>query len=133
MSGTTVRIRLNKNVLNPFLNEACEESVKRATGRTVERARAKAPHRTGRLRESIQAWKQSGSGRSVVYRVGPKGLAYGVYQEFGTGPIVPVKRKVLRFVPKGGLNFVFTKRTKGVPAVHYMESAYNQLSVRDYL
>lgn len=128
-----VRIRLNKEILNPFLLEKCEESVRRAADRTVERARSKAPHRTGRLRNTIQAWKQSGSGRSVVYRVGPKGLAYGVYQEFGTGPIVPVRKKFLRFVPKGGNTFVFAKRTRGVPAVHYMEQAYNQLSARDYL
>lgn len=130
-----VRIRLDPNKLNPYLHDVTEMSVKRAAERVAGRAQGFAPYRTGRLRESITPRKapDKKQGLEVTYLVGPRGVFYGVFQERGTGPIVPVRKKFLRFIPKGGNSFVFAKRTKGVPAARYMEKAYNTLSINDYL
>ena len=130
-----VRISIDPKRLNPYLHDVTSMSVKRAAERVAERAQNYAPYRTGRLRESITPRKapDKKQGLEVTYLVGPRGVAYGVFQERGTGPIVPKHKQFLRFIPKGGTAFVFTKRTKGVPAVRYMEKAYNTLSINDYL
>lgn len=135
MATNNVRVRIDERRLNPYLHDVTDMSVQRAAGRVADRARAKAPNRTGRLRAAIKPRKapDKKQGLEVTYLVGARGVPYANFQEFGTGPIVPKRAQFLRFVPKGGSGFVFAKRTKGVPAVHFLRDAYRTVSIRDYL
>lgn len=135
MATNNVRVKLDPSRLNPYLHKVADMSVQRAAGRVAERARNRAPYRTGRLRSAITPRKapDKKQGLHVTYLVGARGVPYANFQEFGTGPIYPKRAKFLRFIPKGGTSFVFAKRTRGVPAVHFLRDAYRSLSVRDYM
>lgn len=135
MATNNLRVKIDPSRLNPYLHNTAEMSVKRAATRVAGRAQSKAPYRTGRLREAIQPRKapDGKQGLEVTYLVGARGVRYANFQEFGTGPIFPKRAKFLRFIPKGGTKFVFAKRTRGVPAVHFLRDAYRSLSINDYL
>lgn len=135
MKTNNVRIKIDPNKLNPYLHNVADMSVQRAAGRVAERAQNRAPYRTGRLRAAIKPRKapDKEQGLSATYLVGARGVPYANFQEFGTGPIYPKRAQFLRFIPKGGTGFVFAKKTRGVPAVHFLRDAYRSLSVRDYM
>lgn len=129
-----VRITIDESKLNPYLVDVADMSAKRAAERVAERAQSNAPYRTGKLRSSISARKapDKAQGLEATYLVGARGVPYAQYQEEGTGPIYPVRARFLRFVPKGGSTFVFARRTRGVPATHFLRDAYATLSLSDY-
>lgn len=71
-----------------FVGDRVERNMHAMGAAIVQRARAYAPARTGRLRESIYyAVERTGEARSVLH-VGV-GVPYGIYQEFGTRNIPP--------------------------------------------
>src|SRR5690606_6421072 len=92
-------------------------AVRRAATTTARRARENVVRagrvRTGKMRDTIRAGKAMNQGTRVRIQVN-SGVPYSVYQEYGIGPVVPIRAKALRFTPKGG-GVVFAKRTKGFP------------------
>lgn len=130
-----LRVTIDPSKLNPYLHDVAGMSVQRAAGRVADRAQKRAPYRTGRLRNAIKPRKapDGKQGLEVTYLVGARGVPYANFQEFGTGPIYPKRAKFLRFVPKGGTGYVFAKKTRGVPAVHFLRDAYRSLSLNDYM
>lgn len=137
-TGVRVKVRLDKNRINPMLYRHASMSARRAAIRTRDRARANllmsGRYDTGRLFHSIDVrWAPPAKGpNSVTYNVGTP-LRYGLYQEKGIGPVYPVRAKVLRFKPVGSNTFVFARRTRGFRGIHYLERAYKQLSLSDFL
>jgi len=81
---------------------------------------------------SIGNQRRGPAGLITTYEVGSP-LKIVDWQEDGVGPIFPRKAKALRFQPRGKSFYVFCMSTKGIPAHHFMRSAYNALSVRDFL
>lgn len=127
---SSVTVKLDQTRINPFLTELSDLSARAAAARVRDRARANAPKRTGAGAASIGYRKVSSDPRGSTYRVGPS-KTYMTYQEFGTGPIRARPGGVLRFQGRSGV-FVFTRRTRGVPARHFMRDAYQALSVADF-
>ena len=121
----------------------------RAKGRATERvARRLAPRHTGKLRASIHTDPISDAPRRVRISVSV-GVPYGIYQELGTGIyagrgyIYPKRAKAFRFKPnqarldrrgnrvgrRGG--YIFVKRIKGTPAVHFLANALSAVCGAD--
>lgn len=89
-------------------------------------AKMRAPKDTGKGAESINSEVRV-KGKYVVGTIGTP-IRYMKYQEIGTGPIYPKKAQALRFRPKGAPFFVFAKKTKGVPAQHYLLDSLKQVT-----
>lgn len=121
---------VNTQAIEFFLRDArgpAGSELRRRARRVEAHARAHAPVKTGRLRSSIRTKVDVGPGglRAQVGTFGG-GTGYAIYQEFGTGPITPVRASVLVFEVDG--TTVFTKRTRGVPATHYLSRALREAS-----
>lgn len=130
MARVTVHVRIDNSLLNPFVARTTDRSASKAARTVAARARVRAPHRTGALAASIQP-RMTRRGDVSTWEV-TANAPYASFQEFGTGPIVPVRAKVLRFKPKGSNVFIFRPRTRGVPAVHFMRDAARSLTVADF-
>ena len=111
-------------------------AVRRAATTTARRARENVVRagrvRTGKMRDTIKAGKAVRHGSRVRIQVN-SGVPYSVYQEYGIGPVVPIRAKALRFVPKGGGGVVFAKRTRGFPGAFFMRDALRALNVQDFI
>lgn len=124
-----IKFRIRYEELDPFLTELSNRSARSAAAKIRDRAREFAPVRTGAGRQSIGFRKEESGPGGTSYRIAPR-RRYMTYQEFGTGPIVAGPGRVLAF--QAGGTFVFAKRTRGVPAVHFMRRAYELLREGDF-
>jgi HK97 gp10 family phage protein len=105
-------------------------AARRAAGRVRDRAKQNAPVLTGALRNSITSTQVSQTKTTIVYRIGSP-IKYAIFQERGTGPIFPRRAPALVFKTRGG-KWVRTGKTRGVPAVHYLERALRSLTEADF-
>jgi hypothetical protein len=133
-----VKVTLDPAAVERVVGGHSREAVRRAANRTNTRARdaitAAGRVGTGEMRDKMTSEE---SPRSTpmrpVYRV-YSAVRWAGWQEWGVqGPIYPVRAKALRFKPKGSASFVFAKFVRGFPGAHFMRSAYNQLTQRDFL
>jgi hypothetical protein len=137
MTSSRVTVRL---VLDPRLgqrlireSDACANRAARVTWTRVrQNIRSKDLIRTGHMMSSMTARRRGTAGLVTTYEVGSP-MKYVDYQEFGTGPIYPVRAKALRFMPKGMNTYVFAARTRGVPARRFMKEALDALRTQDFL
>lgn len=142
------RIRLNEAELRRLLKSPGGPVVRHIDTlcrRTENQAKRNVKVDEGTLRASISHAVRVEADR-VVGRVGT-GLAYGLYLERGTGiygpkgrPIVPIRRRYLRFevksgtAAKGGRPVVFAKSVRGVKGDQWLTRALKKVSpypVRD--
>lgn len=118
------RVRVSSHVNYPVVVRVSHNVAQKTAEKTAERvqkhARRFAPVKTGYLRENILIFRGMDTGFVVRYTVIPM-ASYSIYQEWGTGPIYPVRAKALRWEDHGVV--VFAAHTRGVPAVHYMAKA----------
>jgi bacteriophage HK97-gp10 putative tail-component len=111
--------------------------VRKVSGRVQSVARANAPKDSGAMAGSIGVSVAADRSRQRVNgRIGTR-VKYALYQERGTGiyppggrggPIRPRRAKRLRFIPKGGTDFVFAKQVRGTPATHFLVRALRTAS-----
>lgn len=80
--------------------------------------------RSGAMMSSVHVKRES----PTQYRVGTP-VRYGRWQEFGRGPVVPIRARVLRFRPKGVNTFVFAKRVRADPGGHFFARAVKAMRV----
>ena len=103
----------------------------RAAGRVRDRAKKNVTVDTGLLRNSIVSEEMTADGPwKLRFRIGSK-VYYAIYQELGTPPIYAKHAPLLVF--KVGGKWVRTYSTKGVPAVHYLGRAIEEVTVADFL
>jgi hypothetical protein len=100
------------------------------TRRCQSYARVYAPVDQGPLRSSISADVQTGEARGEVRGTVGSRLPYAIWQEDGTGiygprgvPIRPKRARFLRFIPKGGNDYVFARQVRGVRPQRYLRRA----------
>lgn len=104
-------------------------------GRRVERVAkarlAASPRRiaSGALLRSITTEPMRVAGGATGARVG-SGLYYALWVHEGTGlfgpnhtPIVPKRRKFMRFIPEGSAEAVFARSVKGMPPNPFLRDA----------
>lgn len=135
MASFTVTLRLDDGAIFDLVrsqNGPVGLDLLRRGNRVQSAGRRNAPHDTGRLAGSITL-RPGSDGRGLFVRIGSD-LPYALAQEKGTGPILPVNGQFLRWPAKGvGGNrrysggstsaYVYARRTRGVPAKHYLRDA----------
>lgn len=84
---------------------------------------------SGILRNSIATETTLQAG-TVVGRVEAR-TPYAKIVHEGRGPVFPVRRRVLRFQPKGSSTFVFAREVGPVQAVPYLTDALRRLDITD--
>lgn len=137
MASVTVRFNLDEaaafNLVSSQTGPVGLDLIRR--GQRVQAAARRNIHSdTGRLAGSINV-TPGRDGRGLYVRIGSE-LKYALPVEEGTGPIFPVRGKFLRWPAtnnsgrgnrrySGGKTsaYVFARRTRGVPAQHYLRRA----------
>lgn len=110
---------------------AVGRATRRAAGAVRDRAKAYAPVDTGLLRNSINYQSVPSSPKHAVYQIGTP-VVYGRYQELGTAPIFARRAPLLVFKIRGTNRTVATLSTQGVPAVHFLSRALDELDGNDF-
>lgn len=142
MAGARVRISINQAELRRLTTSQSGELlrfVNRLGRRVVNQAKRNARVDDGQGRQSINH-TVTVAGKSVIMRAGSP-LKYMYWQHEGTGiygphrtPIVPVKRKFLRFevksgkLAKGRRPVIFAKSVKGVQGDKFLVRAFRDVS-----
>ncbi|HEY1319094.1 MAG TPA: HK97 gp10 family phage protein [Streptosporangiaceae bacterium] len=130
-----VTIKLDQRAVNSLLMRVTSEGAHKAATVTAQRAQAlitaQGRVRTGAMRASIVPRLVSQSADVTVYSVGSP-LPYAGFQERGTRGSQAAPGRVLRFMPKGSLVYLYRPRTGPVPAAHFMRGAYAMLKVADF-
>lgn len=111
------RFEVNEAALRELLrggNGPVVRHINQITRRAVNEAKRRCPVDTGLLRSSITG-AVTVSATRVTGRIGTN-VQYARYVHDGRGPIVPRRRRFLRFKPKGSNTFVYARRVGPQPA-----------------
>ena len=124
-----VRIRINEAAMTAELNKATRKSALRGAQSAQKKVRNNMRMRrnTGRMISSVHM-RPVGANRYRIF----SDLYYTKYQEYGIGPVRPVKAKALRFKPKGSSTFVFAQRTRGFKGGFFFKRALRSMKVSDF-
>jgi hypothetical protein len=132
MRGLTIDSR----AVGALLSEQTNTAARRAAYRVRDRAKANITSagrvRTGKLRDSIKATQTRQSSTVSTWSVGTI-VFYAGWQEWGRGPVRPIRAKALRFQPKGSSVFIFRPYAGPATGAHYLRDAYRATTVRDFL
>lgn len=121
-----------------------ERAIRREMERVAEQGAARAASTAQmRVKEGIALTDRVGTGK-MLNQIGVRrtGLAhyrvfsdmpYAGWQEFGRGPVRPIRAKALRFKPKGMNAFVFARYVRPDPGGHFFERALRLASRRDFI
>lgn len=142
MAGARVRIEINRAELHRLTHSKASElvrSIDRIGRRVVNQAKRNARVDDGQGRQSIDHTVTT-IGYKIIMRAGSP-LKYMYWQHEGTGiygphgtPIVPVRRKFLRFevksgkAAKGRRPVIFAKSVKGVKGDKWLVRAFKDVS-----
>lgn len=134
-ASTKGRVTVHRRAAVALVSDTGDKLTSRAADNVQARARRLAPFRTGRLREGIIKVKVRG-GVNPAYSV-VNSTRHGRFQNDGTGPIFARPGGVLAWPANSmnnpfGTGMVFAKRTRGVPAVHFMEKAAASITAADF-
>jgi len=113
-----LRDRLNR--AKSGINAAVMTDMDKAAEQVKEQMRQLVPVDTGTLRDSIAVVKDGGS-----YHIGPVGVEYAKYVEYGTKPHVIMAKPggVLAFQSGGGTAFAKSVKHPGTKAQPYIQPA----------
>jgi hypothetical protein len=125
-----VDIEIDYAQLGLFIRHTTDEHAQKAANRVQERARFFATKRTGAMAAGIRVELVGIPGEVTTYEVYPT-ADYAEYQEYGTGPIFAKPGSFLVWEEHGVR--VFAKRTRGVPAVHFMRRAAALGTILDFI
>lgn len=125
------RIVVNDKKIRSVLNKHADRTASRAASVTQQRVKEGITLtdriRTGRMLNRVES-REVGPAKFQVRSDEP----YSYWQEFGRGPVRPIRAKALRFQPKGLNAFVFAKYVRPDPGGHFFRRAKQRLSRRDF-
>jgi hypothetical protein len=124
-----VNAKTNVPAVVRLTSEVSDRLAYNAARSTQARLRRTAPKKTGALAASFFITKIK-HGSVSAYSI-HTALDYANYQNKGTGPIHAKPGGVLRF--EAGGSIVFAKSTRGVPATHFMDNAFNAITMADFV
>lgn len=116
----------------PMVDSAVQRAAVTATARARDNVAAAGLINTGKLMNSMRWQPIPGAGLFPRYAVGSP-LDYVKYPEFGTRAHGPVKADFLKFMPKGGKQFVFTKWVRGVRPYGFMKKTLDEIRPTDFV
>lgn len=137
IGAVQVTTTLYPGVIRNYLGNVSHAALRRAGAATVKRARTEiVKHnliRTGEMYRSVQASNpyQTRAGLWVVEVSAP--TDHTDYMRSGSGPIYPVRAKMLRFKPKGSTQYVFARRTRGYDRVDFLATAAKAVRLSDFI
>lgn len=131
-SRAHVEVSYNYPAIAALTTEVAYKAAHKAAEATKHRAQRFAPKRSGVLAATITVEVKGIAGPVTTFIIKTDNILapYGLYQELGTGPITPRTAKVLSFTVGG--KRVFTMRTRGVPATHFMSRAALYITEGDF-
>lgn len=88
-------------------------------------------HISGKMLESVYRVRQPDVGERTTYRVGSS-LDYFAYQNYGAGPIRPIRAKALKLHWRREGRITFAKGTSGIPAGRFLEQAISRIRLGDW-
>lgn len=136
MARTSVRVKLDRRVIDGMLADVTDASAGRAARRVQQQVTrnivASGRVRTGAMRDSIRSRRVSHTNVQTTYEV-YSDLPYTEYQEHGVKPFTAKKGGVLRFQPKGSNVFIFRPSSKGFKGAHFFRDARAQVTLNDFL
>lgn len=119
-------------VIGPMVGGAVQQAARIATDRARQNVADDGLINTGKLMNSMRWQPVSSDSLFPRYAVGSP-LDYVKYPEFGTRAHGPVKAEFLRFMPKGGKSFVFTKWVRGVRPYGFMKRTLDGIRPTDFV
>lgn len=136
MKHGEVKLRLDHGAFSATVAPMVDSAVRRAAQTATRRARQNVATAglidTGKLMNSMRYDSIQGNALFPRYAIGSP-LDYVKFPEFGTRAHGPVRANYLRFMPKGGKQFVFTKWVRGVRPYRFMKTTLDQVRPSDFL
>jgi hypothetical protein len=132
MNGLTIDSRAVGALLAEATNAASQRAAYRVRDRAKQNLTSAGRVNTGKLRDSIKATRTVQTPTVSTWSVGSD-LFYAGWQEFGRGPVRPIRAKVLRFKPKGSSVFIFRGYAGPATGAFFLRDAYRATTVQDFL
>ena len=127
---------LDSRAIGSLLSDVSNAASQRAAYRVRDRAKANLTSasrvNTGKLRDSIKATRTMQTPTVSTWSVGTD-LFYAGWQEYGRGPVRPIRAKVLRFRPKGSSTFIFRPYAGPAAGAYYQRDAYTATTIQDFI
>ena len=132
MRGLTIDSRAVGALLADVSNAASQRAAYRVRDRAKANLTSASRVNTGKLRDSIKATRTMQTPTVSTWSVGTD-LFYAGWQEYGRGPVRPIRAKVLRFRPRGSSVFIFRPYVGPAEGVHYLRRAYQATTIQDFI
>lgn len=119
-------------VVGPIAERAAYKAAQKARGYVIAEIRAANRVKTGRMIQGMQV-RLIASGPLLKRFEMSSSAPYTMFQNDGTRAHGPRTKKVMRFIPKGGSEYVFAKWVRGVTGAHFMEKGLARLRASDFI
>lgn len=134
--AASVKVTIHKarviQVVGPIAERAAYKAAQKARGYVISEIRAAGRVKTGRMIQGMQVRLISSNGLTKRFEVSSS-APYTMFQNDGTRAHGPRTKQFLRFIPKGGTQYVFAKWVRGVQGAHFMEKGLARVRVSDFL
>lgn len=119
-------------VVGPIAERAAYKAAQKARGYIISEIRAANRVKTGRMQSGMQVRTIASSDLIRRFEVSSS-APYTIFQNNGTRAHGPRTKQVMRFIPKGGSEYVFAKWVRGIEGAHFMEKGAARVRASDFL
>ena len=136
MASGKVKVNIHRGavvaVVGPIADRAAYKAAQKARGYIIAEIRAANRVKTGRMQSGMQVRTIASSDLARRYEVSSS-APYTIFQNNGTRAHGPRTAKALRFIPKGGSDYVYAKWVRGIQGAHFMEKGVARVRASDFL
>ncbi|QSM01228.1 hypothetical protein QDA08_gp33 [Microbacterium phage NoodlelyBoi] len=133
---TKVKINIHRgqvvSIVGPIADRAAYRGAQKTRGFIISEIRAAGRVKTGRMIQGMQVRTIGSSDLIRRYEVSSS-APYTIFQNNGTRAHGPRTKQVMRFIPKGGSQFVFAKWVRGIVGAHFMEKGAARVRASDFV
>ncbi|QNL30245.1 hypothetical protein SEA_CLEARASMUD_35 [Microbacterium phage ClearAsMud] len=133
---TKVKVNIHRgqvvSIVGPIADRAAYRGAQKARGFIISEIRAAGRVKTGRMIQGMQVRTIGSSDLIRRYEVSSS-APYTIFQNNGTRAHGPRTKQVMRFIPKGGSQFVFAKWVRGIVGAHFMEKGVARVRASDFV
>uniref|UniRef100_A0AAU7J7X1 Tail completion or Neck11 protein n=1 Tax=Microbacterium phage Sunny TaxID=3144828 RepID=A0AAU7J7X1_9VIRU len=120
------------SVVGPIAERAAFRAAQKARGYIISEIRAANRVKTGRMQAGMQVRTIASTGLLRRFEVSSS-APYTIFQNNGTRAHGPRTAKALRFIPKGGSQYVYAKWVRGIEGAHFMEKGVARVRASDFV
>lgn len=118
-------------VVGPIAERAAYKAAQKARGYVISEIRAAGRVKTGAMIRGMQVRRVASVGLTRRFEVSGS-AKHTIWQNDGTRAHGPRSKKYMRFIPKGGSQYVFAKWVRGVQGAHFMEKGLARVRAADF-